>query len=138
MPFDKSKYPKNWKQISLQIRNRDGWRCRFCGVRHDAWGWREDDGSFTETPKGPLRDAGFDRPPFLIACLDGRNRKVIRIILTVAHLHDTNPMNCDEDNLAALCQRCHLRLDLTQHKENAARTRAEKAKRAGQMALEVP
>lgn len=32
------------------------------------------------------------------------------IVLTVAHL-DHDPSNCAEDNLKALCQRCHNRYD---------------------------
>lgn len=44
-----------------------------------------------------------------------------RVILTVAHIdHDRN--NNSFFNLAALCQRCHLRHDAKQH----ARTRREK------------
>lgn len=30
MPFIRSRYPDNWKEISLRIRQRDGWRCKFC------------------------------------------------------------------------------------------------------------
>jgi hypothetical protein len=33
-----------------------------------------------------------------------------RVVLTVAHL-DHTPENCADDNLAALCQRCHNRYD---------------------------
>lgn len=33
-----------------------------------------------------------------------------KVVLTVAHL-DHTPENCDESNLAALCQRCHLAYD---------------------------
>ena len=36
------------------------------------------------------------------------------VVLTVAHL-DHDPRNCDEANLAALCQRCHNRYDM-QHR----------------------
>lgn len=31
-----------------------------------------------------------------------------KVVLTVAHVHDKDPMNADLENLAALCQRCHL------------------------------
>lgn len=35
MPIkDKSKYPKNWKQISLAIRERAGWQCELCKAEH--------------------------------------------------------------------------------------------------------
>ena len=33
-----------------------------------------------------------------------------KVVLTVAHL-DHQPENCADDNLAALCQRCHNRYD---------------------------
>lgn len=36
------------------------------------------------------------------------------IVLTVAHL-DHDPANCADDNLAALCQRCHLGYDAGHH-----------------------
>jgi hypothetical protein len=51
--------------------------------------------------------------------------KVIRVVLTVAHLdHDT--ANGARSNLAALCQRCHLGHDQEQHVANAAATRERK------------
>ena len=34
MPFVRSRYPENWKEISLAIRERDGWRCKFCGAEN--------------------------------------------------------------------------------------------------------
>jgi len=40
-----------------------------------------------------------------------------KVVLTVAHI-DRNKRNNRFDNLAALCQRCHLRHDLWQHVEN--------------------
>jgi len=43
--------------------------------------------------------------------------------LTIAHIHDHNPMACDDDNLQALCQRCHLILDAPRHAKKAAITR---------------
>lgn len=51
-----------------------------------------------------------------------RGNKVIRIVLTIAHL-DHDIANNDYSNLAALCQRCHLRYDSDHHKANAQRTR---------------
>ena len=52
---------------------------------------------------------------------DGGVRRV-RIVLTVAHLDHTTTNNAD-DNLASLCQRCHLRYDRFEHGANARRTR---------------
>ena len=36
------------------------------------------------------------------------------VVLTVAHL-DHDPSNCADDNLEAMCQRCHLRYDQHHH-----------------------
>lgn len=56
-----------------------------------------------------------------------------KVVLTVAHLdHDTT--NNSKDNLKALCQRCHLRYDVKQH---AATRRRNRAKRQGQLELEL-
>jgi hypothetical protein len=49
---------------------------------------------------------------------------MIKIVLTVAHHPD--PMNCAEENLHALCQKCHNRLDAPMRAKNAARTRRKK------------
>jgi hypothetical protein len=38
-----------------------------------------------------------------------------KVVLTVAHVHDPNPMNCAPENLAATCQRCHLNHDRAHH-----------------------
>jgi hypothetical protein len=45
-----------------------------------------------------------------------------RIVLTVAHL-DHQPENCVDENLKAMCQRCHLRYDAAHHQRNARGTR---------------
>ena len=42
-----------------------------------------------------------------------------RVVLTVAHV-DQDPTNSSEDNLRALCQRCHLNLDRRAHRARAA------------------
>lgn len=46
-----------------------------------------------------------------------------RVVLTVAHVHDHTPSNVTPSNLAALCQRCHLRHDAKHHAQNAAAKR---------------
>lgn len=37
------------------------------------------------------------------------------VVLTTAHIRDQRPEAADLDNLAALCNRCHLKLDRTRH-----------------------
>lgn len=53
------------------------------------------------------------------------------VVLTVAHL-DHDETNVSDANLAALCQRCHLRYDAKHHAQNARATRLRKL---GQMSL---
>jgi hypothetical protein len=47
------------------------------------------------------------------------------VVLTVAHL-DHQPENCADDNLKAMCQRCHNRYDQKHRQRNAAATRRGK------------
>ena len=56
------------------------------------------------------------------AFVERPGERLVRIVLTVAHL-DHTPENCDPANLRALCQRCHLRYDHTHHIANARATR---------------
>lgn len=51
--------------------------------------------------------------------------RVVHTVLTIAHLNHT-PGDDRPENLAALCQRCHLRLDHAQHVANARATRNRK------------
>ncbi len=57
------------------------------------------------------------------------------VVLTVAHLNQDPTDNRDE-NLKALCQRCHLAHDREQHTENARATRQRKREQeSGQSTL---
>jgi len=101
VPIDYSKYPQDWKKISAKIRERSGGRCECygeCGLH--------------QTNPGPRR------------CNEQNGSKALwangKVILTTAHLnHD--PMDCREENLKAMCQRCHLRYDSELHKKNRKR-----------------
>ncbi|MCW5981975.1 MAG: hypothetical protein KIT09_28075 [Bryobacteraceae bacterium] len=110
---DRGRYPKDWRSIRARILARAKDRCEFCGIENGAIGRRRRNGSFEpwedQKVKGGRRDGV--RPT--------------RIVLTVAHL-DHTPENCDEANLRALCQRCHLRYDREQHMRNARETRLRK------------
>lgn len=102
MPFDKTKYPPDWKEISLRIRARDGWRCKWCDAENGQ----------------PHPKTGS------------------KVILTVAHHPDPDPMNCADENLQALCQRCHNRLDHPMRVKHAAETRRRnRILRHGQLEL---
>lgn len=101
MPFQAERYPKNWREISLRIRERENWCCKFCGAENGK--------------PNPLTGS--------------------KVVLTVAHLgtpdaHGVsdkhNKMDVRDENLAALCNRCHLIYDIDEHIENARKTRVAK------------
>jgi len=50
-----------------------------------------------------------------------------KVVLTVHHI-DGDKDNNNKMNLIALCQRCHLRLDLQKHVRNRKRNRQQKEK----------
>jgi 5-methylcytosine-specific restriction endonuclease McrA len=69
----------------------------------EAAGWRC---AFCGTPHRAIRLNRYDKPYL--------------VILTTAHL-DNNPQNNLDENLKALCQRCHLKYDRESHTRNLKR-----------------
>lgn len=119
MPISKEnlkRYPKDWKAISKRIRfERAQGRCECegeCGISH-------------------YLGQGFPR----CSARHGQDHPITgsRVVLTVAHL-DHQPEECEDENLKAMCQRCHLRYDAHHHATNARRTREAKA---GQGAMDL-
>lgn len=107
-PSERARYPRDWRAISRRIRERAGDRCECtgeCGLHR--------------TTGGPRRCEERNGEPAKWA----RGR----VVLTVAHMNHT-PEDCDDANLKAMCQRCHLRYDADHHARNSAITR--EAKRA--------
>lgn len=116
MPFVKSRYHANWKEISKRIRERSQGRCECmgeCGARH--------------------RGAGRHRLPVRCTAENGLPHPETgsKVVLTVAHLDNDTANNADS-NLKAMCQRCHLTYDARFHAKNAAQTRRNKKIQAGQ------
>ena len=33
MPMDKARYPANWKEIALEVKEKAGWKCENCGAQ---------------------------------------------------------------------------------------------------------
>lgn len=93
---NKKRYPVNWPEIRIDVRNRSGDRC---------------EGS----PAYPECKAVNGKPHPVTGST---------VVLTVAHL-DHTPENCDLDNLKHWCQRCHLTYDAKHHAQTAAATRKE-------------
>jgi hypothetical protein len=119
MPVDQSRYPHNWAKVSRTIRRIAGNRCEACQI-----------------PNG-------------VPLPSGRRWKVV---LTVAHIgaplatgtgwrqgDKSDKHDVRRENLKALCQRCHLALDLDEHiahaKETRQRKMREQARSAGQLSL---
>jgi hypothetical protein len=115
MPMDYTKYPPDWKDISFRIRSaRAKWRCEWCGAKQG------------------------ERNPVTLSV----------VILTVTHLGvdqaDGTPgdkadkMDCRDENLAALCQRCHLNYDRADHLETQRLNRLAKEARNRETAGQLP
>jgi 5-methylcytosine-specific restriction endonuclease McrA len=119
MPIDYKEYPSNWKtEIRPTILERDNHCCKFCGVKNHSIIHRFGKGinDWEYWPEGMESEAWS---------LDGL--KSTKIVLTIAHL-DQDKTNNDYDNLAALCQKCHLGIDLRHHMANARETMIKKKK----------
>jgi hypothetical protein len=133
MPCDYKKYPPNWKTgIRPAILERACDHCEFCGVRNHAIIMRHNRNPaiYRYVPGDSVGEAKehielFLRkhPNWLIELAFYKHP--IRIVLTVAHL-DHDITNNVQSNLAALCQRCHLRYDRHQHTRTRRRHAAAK------------
>ncbi|MGB4776133.1 MAG: hypothetical protein WBP45_13220 [Daejeonella sp.] len=95
MPINYSDYPKNWKEIRKRILERATNKCEHCGVENHTY-----------------------RVGILIN-KHGVIRKRTYIVLSIAHLdHDKENHDVSDNRLAALCQACHFKYDLSRHIEN--------------------
>jgi hypothetical protein len=133
MPIDYSKYCKDWKTRSRFVRFvRSGNRCERCRVANGAlilrgkWKgqavYQDDDGIIYCADTG--RRVG---DAYVGEVCESPKSGFTKVVLTVAHLdHDIN--NNSLFNLAAMCQRCHLKYDAKHHAANAAETRRRKKK----------
>ncbi len=119
MPIDYKKYPDDWKEIRIDILTRAGNKCEKCGVRNHALGARDLKGKFHTEDE--IAGMSFDQGDELF----GDQMKLIRIVLTVAHL-DQDIKNNDPGNLEALCQKCHLDHDRGDNLIKANQTRLMK------------
>lgn len=124
MPIDWRRYPRDWPAIRARVLERAGYRCEACGLPDGSLAVREPDGRYREVD------------PELAEALWDDGERVIRIVLTVAHL-DHDPQNNDLANLRAWCQPCHLRYDADLHRKHAAETRRRRKVEAGQLELGV-
>lgn len=135
MPCDYSKYPPNFRsEIRPRILARAKNRCEICGAKNRAHGYRDKSGKWWDSRKieSELELHGidhFETGGVLGHCWDkqGNPTKPTKIVLTVAHWHNADPMDCRDENLKAACQYCHLNHDKDLHQTNARLTRERKA-----------
>jgi 5-methylcytosine-specific restriction endonuclease McrA len=140
MPIDYNDYPDNWKtEIRPRILERAGHKCERCGVPNYAYILRNDDNPAEYIIYNVEEDYHYlDDMPVRLSELPSEyaDSKYVKIILTIAHIYDHDPMNCADDNLQALCQRCHLIHDAPLHAQRAAVTRRKKhEQRTGQLSM---
>jgi hypothetical protein len=93
MPCNYKKYPENWTLISKQVIKDAGNKCELCYA-----------------PNGLIitRFKNDHTHPW------EHSNSGTKIVLTVHHI-DCDTDNNTKHNLIALCQKCHLRLDLQNH-----------------------
>ncbi|SNB67712.1 hypothetical protein SAMN07250955_10625 [Arboricoccus pini] len=114
-------YPIDWPLISRRIRfDRAKGRCEWCGRPDRVPLSQLPDGRwFDEEQRRWRGDKGEEAPwPDFV---EYTHVVLRRFVLSTAHL-DHNPGNSRKENLAALCQRCHLRHDRPEHGRRRAIT----------------
>ncbi len=133
MPIDYKKYPKDWKtKIRPDILKRAEDKCEECGIDNYLLICR---GVYDGLDAYQIVDCGERDSQIFNAedstylgsdyYLDSDNNKIIKVVLTIAHLdHDIS--NNDYSNLKAMCQRCHLNYDKKHHIKNSNATRRNK------------
>lgn len=102
-PENKGRYPKNWKsEVRPRILARAGNCC----------------------------EGSPDHPDCRAANHQPHPETGSWVVLTIAHL-DHIPENCDDANLRAWCQRCHLRYDRDHHATTRRKSRMAQANADG-------
>lgn len=103
LPENKKRYPKNWPEIRERILTRAGQIRNEKGeiIQEACCEWCKAENHLEH----PLWN--------------------FYVILTVAHM-DHTPENCSDDNLFALCQKCHNRYDAPERAKNRKKRKEAK------------
>lgn len=132
MPIkDPTIYPPYWKQFSEYIRfDRAANTCEQCGALNGFKGRKGSDGRWRSTNQ--IHGLNSDVGDSLYGSFHDFDGIGTRVVLTVAHLdHADGPCTCKADtgrkcarpdHVLALCQACHLSLDMPKHIENRRQT----------------
>jgi len=104
-PENRDRYPQNWATITHDIKVvRAGGRCECAGECGRGSAHLGTDGRCRNHHGKPAYGTGS------------------QVVLTTAHL-DHTPENCDQANLKAMCQGCHLHYDRAHHEETRRKVR---------------
>lgn len=145
MPIDYKLYPSNWKtEIRPRILKRSGYefdlskgglvsnsRCEKCKAENGKAIFRGTWRSFEvyQTLEGDIFDAKDGEHLATsgdVAPIKGDpNQRAIKVVLTIAHIEHDLSKNEDKD-LLALCQQCHLRMDVAHHKQTRQKSKGMK------------
>jgi|SRR5882672_7609000 len=113
----KPQYPPQWKALSRAIRfERAQGQCECtgeCGLHR--------------THPGPRRCVERDKHPAQWA------RGIV--VLTVAHLCACEPLCAEASHVKAMCNRCHLRVDIPLHMRHLAESRRQEKEALGQLSF---
>jgi 5-methylcytosine-specific restriction endonuclease McrA len=112
-PENKARYGKDWPAVRKRILQREEYRCKRCrapdreriarGAGRHAGTYMTADAQLYDAETGELLAEQHRHSDYELD-------HMVLIVLTIAHL-DQIPEHNDDDNLAALCQRCHLQHD---------------------------
>ncbi len=121
MPINYKNYGPEWPEIRKRILDREGHRCKQCGGSNYEVISRMQVGHVCFGRYKTYKEARRAAEGLNVTNEDMEEPAYIVIVLTIAHLnHNVNDNT--EQNLAALCQRCHLRHDKVLHRMNAKAT----------------
>jgi len=90
-PESRARYPANWKEIALKLKDDVNWTCEGSPAYPDCRAEHGEDHPVTKS----------------------------KVVLTVAHLNHT-PEDCARENLKVWCQRCHNTYDAPERAKNRA------------------
>lgn len=130
----KQDYPPNWPEISLAVRTEAEWRCEWCSAPGGQVIKRDNRGKWIRVMAAWAPGSEIREPTEGMSWARLKFHGLTKVVLTVAHL-DRNSKNNERSNLAALCQRCHLRHDIRQHIANRKYGRLHAKEQQGRLDL---
>lgn len=118
-PENRGRYPADWPTITERVKTaRAAGRCECAGECGRPADHLAADGRCRNHHGQPAHGTGS------------------RVVLTTAHL-DHTPEHCDDDNLKAMCQGCHLHYDRGHHAQTRSATLHAARIAAGQGVLDL-